>query len=106
MILLYDGLTVRVRALLAQHGWAQAAPALGEVRSLALACGARRLLWQIFAALGEAAVAEANAGAAERLWRLAREEVHFFGSHAGSEVLRDALQTRPEMWVFWRTPAV
>ena len=64
---------------------------------MALACGARRLPWQIFAALAEAKEAEANAGEAERLWRLAREELHFFASHAGSEVLRDAFQTRPKI---------
>lgn len=57
-----------------------------HARDIALELGARRMLWQIYAAMARLELARGNAADAERLRTKAREVVDYIAAHASGEM--------------------
>ncbi len=90
--LVADALYYRGRALLALGDWDEAIVSLLEARTVAAALTARRILWQINAALTEV---EPDALQKKMYRDQAQRLVHYIADHTGSEALSAAFLALP-----------
>jgi tetratricopeptide (TPR) repeat protein len=96
-VYLPEALYLRGQALLAQGHIDTAQAALAEARAEAEAMGARRMLWQILAALAEIESRRGHVAEAENLRAQAREVIAFIADHAGTPDLRTSFLNLPDV---------
>lgn len=90
-----DALAIKGRALLAQGRPAAAEEVLTAAREEAEAIGARRVLWQILAALADAHERLENRERAAELREEAAAAIHFLARHVEEQALRQSFLQRP-----------
>ncbi|MFQ5593143.1 MAG: hypothetical protein ACE5HA_03240 [Anaerolineae bacterium] len=78
---------------------------MAEARAEAEAMGARRMLWQILAALAEIEGQRGRMAEAENLRAQAREVIAFIADHTGTSELRASFLAQPEVHAVLEEPA-
>jgi ATP/maltotriose-dependent transcriptional regulator MalT len=92
-----QALYVQGQALLGLDETEEAQARLAEARAEAEAMGARRMLWQILAALAEIESRRGHVAEAENLRAQAREVIAFIADHAGTPELRASFLNLPDV---------